>query len=56
LAGSLHSLALGSDTTHSDGILVDVTAGTATITILDLPGVATQLLGIGRWLVDGMAA
>lgn len=56
MAGSLHSLALSSDTTHSDGILVDVTAGTATITILDLPGVAIQLLGISGRLVDSMSA
>lgn len=54
LGGSLDSLAGGLDGADGDGVLVDVTAGGAAITVGDGPGGAAQL-GTVVGLVDGVA-
>jgi hypothetical protein len=51
-AGSLNSLTLGSDTAHGDGVLIDVTASAAAITIGDVPAGALDLGGVAGRLVD----
>lgn len=43
-----------SDTTNTDGILVDITASPAAIAVGDLPTVSFQLSRVGRWLVDAV--
>lgn len=54
LLGSLNGLARGLDATNNDGVLVDVTAGRALVTIGDGPG-STRQLGAVAGLVDGVA-
>lgn len=56
LGGSLNRLGRGRDATDNDGVLVDVTASRALVTILDRPGVAGELGGIAAGLVDAVAS
>lgn len=55
LAGGFNSLASSLDTTNSDSVLVDITAGRATITVGDGPGAAGQLGGTAARLIDAVA-
>lgn len=55
LASGLDGLALGSDAAHGDSILINVTAGTAAITVADVPAGTSDLGGVSRRLVDVVA-
>lgn len=50
--GGLDGLGVGSHTANSDGVLVDITAGRAAVSVADAPGVAAHLSSIRRGLVD----
>lgn len=54
ILGGLNGLSMRGDTTDTDGILVDVTASPAAITVGDLPAVSFQLSRVGSWLVDAV--
>ena len=54
ILGGLNGLSMRGDTTDTDGILVDITASPAAITVGDLPAVSFQLSRVGSWLVDAV--
>jgi hypothetical protein len=53
--GSLNSLVRCSNATNSNGIRVNISAGTASITIRDRPGVATKLCSTSARIIHGVA-
>jgi hypothetical protein len=56
LGGSFDSLAGGLDTADCDGVSVDITASRALVTVLDLPGGASNLGAVATGLVDAVAS
>lgn len=56
LGGGFDSLAGGLDTADGDGIFVDITASGALVTVLDLPGGASNLGAVVAGLVNAVAS